>query len=118
MPKAFIRTFLNALGMPDCLGELFLAQVGKGMVRSERIDVLNGDRIALDVIKRDCNQEEHCQQRDDHHEVTNHLPLVSLSFGWLKDHGTPDGLAHIGMMSVFYTRRHWNVHGAPSFLTT
>jgi hypothetical protein len=49
--------------------------------------------------------------------VTNHLSLVSLSFGWLKDHGTLDGLAHIGMMSVFYTRRHWNVHGAPSFLT-
>jgi hypothetical protein len=87
--------------MPDCLEELFLAQVGKGMVRSERIDVLNGNRIALDVIKRDGNQEEHCQQRDDHHKVTDHRPLVSLSFGWLKDHGTLDGLAHVGMMSVF-----------------
>src|SRR5258707_11551677 len=88
--ELYLRVSFVPFSMPKgCLivwGSCSLAQAGKGMVRSEGIDVSDGDRIALDVIKRDRNQEEHCQQRDDDHKVTNHLPLVSLSCGWLKDH--------------------------------
>jgi hypothetical protein len=98
-------------------GSCSLAQAGKGMVRSERIDSLHGDRVSLSVVKRDGNQEEHRQQRNNYDKVSNHGSLVSLSRGWLEDYGTLDGLAHVGMMSLFYICDHWNLHWAPSFLS-
>jgi hypothetical protein len=87
-----------------------LAQARKKEGRGERANVFNRDGITLGVIKRDSNQEKHCQQRDSHDKVSQHLLSMPLRLGRLDHYGALYGLAHVGIIRALYICHHWNWH--------